>query len=321
MGRPRHAGSNFRAVLFAASESEPFDYPPSVPALLAALANEATSLDPAKRPASAAEVRHAIAAYLRNRSSIALAESAVARLETLEVLVEDGTLTSEVRQRDVDVMAAEVRFALDQALADWGGNEVAKSASAKLETLLAVRRARAAELERLARDLDPNTARRPRELAYAALGAVGLGLSVSAFVGRGDVSTASILYESFAPVAIVAVATLVLRKQLLRTALNRRTVFMLQAGLLAVTLHRALGVLAGMSPAHVLLGDQILLAMLALASSAILFRWVAWLGVIMVGGAAWSAAVPEDAMRAFAAATGAAFLVSGFFVWRTAPGR
>jgi serine/threonine-protein kinase len=321
MGRPRHAGSNFRAVLFAATVSEPIEYPPSVPALLAALANEATSLDPAKRPASAAEVRQAIAGYLRNRSSIALAASAVARLERLEVLVEDGTLTSEVRQRDVDVMAAEVRFALDQALADWGGNDVAKSASAKLEKLLAVRRARAAELERLARDLDPNTARRPRELAYAALGAVGMGLSVSAFVDRKDVSTTSILYESFAPVAIVAVATLVLRKQLLRTALNRRTVFMLQAGLLAVTLHRALGVLAGMSPAHVLLGDQILLAMLALASSAILFRWVAWLGVIMVAGAAWSAAVPEDAMRAFAAATGAAFLVSGFFVWRTAPGR
>jgi len=62
LGRPRHAGTNFRAVLFAATESEPIDYPPSVPALLAALANEATSLDPAKRPAGAAEVRQAIAA-------------------------------------------------------------------------------------------------------------------------------------------------------------------------------------------------------------------------------------------------------------------
>ena len=235
--------------------------------------------------------------------------------------MEDGTLTSELRQRDVDVLAAEVRFGLDQALAEWGGNEVARSASAKLEKLLAVRRARAAELERLARDHDPNAARRPRALAYSALGAVGLGLSASAFVGRREVSNASILYESFAPVVIVAVTTLLLRRQLLGTALNRRSLFTLEATLVAVTLHRALGLFAGMRPAHVLLGDLVLLAAATLAGAAFTFRWIAWVGVLMLAGAVWSAAMPEDAMRAFAAATGAAFLVSGFFVWRTAPGR
>jgi len=322
LGRPRHAATNFRAVLFAATASNPVKYPPSVPALLGVLANEATSVDPAKRPSSAAEVRQAIAGYLRNRSSIALAESAFERLGRLQALVQDGTaLTSEGRQRDVDVLAAEVRFALDQALRDWGGNEVAKSASSKLEELLGSRRARAAELERLARDLDPNTARRPRELAYAALAAVGLGLSASAFVDRGEVTTTSIFYESLAPVAIVAVVTLLLREKLLKTTLNRRAVFTLQATLVAVTLHRGLGVLAGMSAAHVLVGDQVLLATVAMASAAFLFRWVAWCGVVLLGGAAWAAAVPGDAMRAFAAASGAAFLVAGYFAWRTAPDR
>lgn len=322
VGRPRHAATNFRAVLFAASASAPVEYPPSVPALLAALANEATSVDPAKRPASAAEVRLAIAGYLRHRSSIALAESAVERLTRLEALVEDGTaLTSEGRQRDVDVLAAEVRFALDQALRDWSGNEVAKGASSKLEKMLASRRARAAELERLARDLDPNTARRPRELAYAALGAVGLGLSASAFVDRGAVSTTSLFYESLAPVAIVAAATLVLRRQLLQTALNRRAFFALQATLTAVTFHRALGLLASMSAAHVLVGDQILLGTVSIAGAAFVFRWFAWCGIVMLGGAVWAAAAPADAMRSFAAATGVSFLVAGYFAWSTAPRR
>jgi serine/threonine-protein kinase len=321
-GRPRHAATNFRAVLFAASSSDPFEYPATVPALLAALANAATSLDPAKRPSSAAEVRQAIAAYLRHRSSIALADSAVRRLQELEVLVEDGTaLTSEGRQREIDVLAAEVRFALDQALRDWAGNEAARNASSTLEKLVGSRRARAAELERLARDLDPNTARRPRELAYAALAAVGLGLSASAFLGRRDVSTRGIFYESLAPVAIVAIATLVLRRQLLRTTLNRRTVFGLQATLLGVAIHRALGLLAGMSATHVLVGDLVLLGTMAMLGAAFVFRWVAWCGVVLLVGAAWAAAVPEEAMRAFAAASGVAFLVMGYFAWRTAPRR
>jgi serine/threonine-protein kinase len=317
-GGPRHAATNFRAVLFAAAASEPFEYPASAPALLAALANEATSQDPAKRPSSAAEVRQAIAAYLRNRSSIALAESAVARLEKLHALTEDTTArTSESRQRDVDVLAAEVRFALDQALRDWSGNDVAKAASSKLESLLASRRARSAELERLARDLDPSLARRPRALAFAALAVVGVGLSASAFVGRGDVSTTTLFEESLAPVAIVALATLFLRRHLLTTALNRRGVAATLAAVAMVTVHRALGLLGGNSVAHVLVGDQLLLALLAVVAAIFLFRWTAWAGVLLVAGAIWAAASPDDAMRAFSAATGAALLAVGYFVWKT----
>ncbi|HEX3344723.1 MAG TPA: hypothetical protein VHS09_09135, partial [Polyangiaceae bacterium] len=318
VGRPRHAATNFRAALFAAASSEPFAYPPSVPPLLAALANQATSLDPAERPPTAADVRQAVATYLRNRSSIALAESAMLRLRKLKALAEDAAApTSEGRQRDVDVLAAEVRFALDQALRDWGGNHVAKAASAELEDLLASRRARVAELERLARDLDPNTARLPRVLAFAALAAVGLGLSASALVTRPDVTALALFEESLAPVAIVSLSTLALRRHLLATALNRRGAVSTLAAVTAVSVHRALGLLAGIGAAPLLVGDLVLLALAAALGAVFLFRWVAWGTVLLLAGAAWAAASPADAMRAFSAATGASLIALGLLSLKT----
>jgi predicted nicotinamide N-methyase len=76
-----------------------------------------------------------------------------------------------------------------------------------------------------------------------------------------------------------------------------------------------------MSATHVLVGDLVLLGTMAMLGAAFVFRWVAWCGVVLLVGAAWAAAVPEEAMRAFAAASGVAFLVMGYFAWRTAPRR
>jgi serine/threonine-protein kinase len=317
-GHARHAATTFRAALFSAAESAPFAYPASVPAPLAELANAATSRDREQRPPSAAEVRQAVAGYLRNRSSIALAASAVERLAKLEAIAgRSDAFTSEGRQRDVEVLAAEVRFGLEQALKEWPGNEAAKEASATLEALLATRRARAAELERQARDLDPSTARRPRATAFAALAAVGVGLSVSAFVGGGEITTRALFEESLAPIAILALTTLALRRTLLATTLNRRGVLATLGNVAMVSVHRALALLAGIGPAHTLIGDQVLLATGCFMAAVYLFRWVTWASVILLAGAAWAAASPSDAMRAFSAATGAALLVVAYFTWKT----
>ncbi len=318
-GTPRHRGATLREVLVSAVVSAPVVYPASVPEALAALANRATAGDPAARPASAVELRHAIADYLRHRSSIALGAEAVERVAKLRALTGGDALGDAATQRDVDLMVAEARFALQQALEQWGGNPAAQGALAELEALLAARRARAAALEQMARDLDPRISGRQRALASAALALVGVGLSVSAIVGdRSDVTPRGILLESLGPLAVLLLALALLRRHLLRTALNRRLVVGTLAAILGDKVSRALGVLAGMSAAHMLVHDSLLLAAVAAVCGALVFRWVAWCALILLAAAAGAAASPGHAMLSFSLGTGVALVAIVAFTWKKA---
>jgi serine/threonine-protein kinase len=122
-GRPRHDAAGMVDALAEAIASKPAAYGPEVPAELAALGNAATSRDKDQRPPSAAAFRQAIAAYLRHRSSNAVAGSARANLELLDARLAAGTPLSgvEVAQR-----MAECRFGFLEALRAWGGNEAAR---------------------------------------------------------------------------------------------------------------------------------------------------------------------------------------------------
>jgi len=164
-GKSRHAGTTIRAAIYSAITSEPVEYPPSVPAALGAAANAATAPDPAHRTSTAAELRERISDYLRHKGSVALARSATERLGKLRSLAAEGPASGEAGARELDRVAAEASFALREALEAWPENPDALAATAELEALLEARRARAAELERLAGDLDPSVARRQRALA------------------------------------------------------------------------------------------------------------------------------------------------------------
>ncbi len=110
-GGPRHAGTTLHTVLIAALLSEPVAYGPSVPSELAALANRATSADRASRPPTASAMRDALAAFLRHRSSMRLAEEA-------EHLVSSPERT--------EAQAVEARFGFTMALREWPENEAAR---------------------------------------------------------------------------------------------------------------------------------------------------------------------------------------------------
>lgn len=126
-GRPRHKGETAAQVLYAAMISAPVEYGDEVPQELAALANAATAADPAKRPASAAAVRDALAEFLRHRSSRRMAEAAEARLESLRPTgapPDPKTLATP----ETFATLLECRFALTQALQEWKDNERARRA-------------------------------------------------------------------------------------------------------------------------------------------------------------------------------------------------
>jgi eukaryotic-like serine/threonine-protein kinase len=120
-GRRRHTGSSLQNVIYAACQSLPVTYPGQVPRELAELCNQATHVDPANRPPSAAAFRQALERYLEHRSSIELAAEAASALATLR-----GLLEAEESDRErVAGLFAECRFGFGQALRAWPENPAA----------------------------------------------------------------------------------------------------------------------------------------------------------------------------------------------------
>ncbi len=319
-GEPRHVASTMDSTLLLAAKSPPFQYEPNVPAELAAIANRATSVATEERPASAAELREMVADYLKHKASIALGHSAAERVAKLRELTSDADARGrEGTQRDADILGAEAEFALQQALSQWPENPVARQARVDLDAVLAGRRSRAAELERLARDLDPSISSRQRAIGYAALVILGVGLSVRGVLDAQAEDTPRTLFlQSLAPLALIALAVAALRRQLLGTALNRRAVIAVLCVVAGVTVDRALGLVSGASPAEILVHDSLLAATVGFACATFLFRWLAWAALLMLVAAVVGAAAPDQAMRAFSLSSGAALLAGLVFAWRDA---
>ncbi|HEY6460069.1 MAG TPA: serine/threonine-protein kinase, partial [Polyangiaceae bacterium] len=319
-GTPRHGGSTLGATLQAAGESKPVDYPATIPAALARLANAATALLPDDRPATAASVREALADYVRHRSSIELAESGIERLGRLQTMMKDAeSLASADRQREIDVLGAETAFALAQALREWKENPVALRGSAELDALLGSRRSRAAQLERFAREHDPGVASVPRAVAAAALALVGAALSLSSlFVDGAGVTVQTLFDESLAPFSLVAIGAFALRRQFLRTILNRRVAAAMLSVTALIMVNRALGLASGATAAQVLVFDCLGIAAWCALCAVLFFRWLVLPGVLALVAAVVAAADPGRAFSAFSAASGLGLLAGAYFGWKTA---
>jgi len=302
-GAVRNAGEDPRAASLAAVEGEPYPYPPDVPDELAALANRATARDPAARPASVRELREALVGYLQHRSSLALAHSAAERVA--ELRGSGAALHDEDAQHRFERLSVEARFALDQALAQWSDNPVARQAARDLDAVLGARRARAAELERLARDLDPEALGPYRVLVFAALAVVGVGLAVVGIaMYPRQPSPAQLLYQSFAPLGLLLALAMVLRRRFLATAFNRRLLVAGLATIGGITVSRALELHAGMPTPAILLHDSLLSTVALAIAASFLFRWLAWLALLMLAAAVVAATSPAHAHVAFSIASG-----------------
>lgn len=265
-GQRRHAGASMEDLLAGSVRSLPADYPAQIPAALAALANQATARNPALRPPSAAAFRKAVGDTLRHRSASTLLASALPRLARLQALVqgpsplETAEGSGRDRQREQDRLIIEIRFALDQALKDSPDHPEVRVASETLEALVALRQERTLALERMAKDLDPRVASRERSLAITALlgGALAAALPILVYGPNYVPTPASLLAASFVPLGVLGMAVLVLRRQLWKNTLSRRTTSGLLTLVGAVTLSRALGVAAGLPASAMLMGDALM---------------------------------------------------------------
>ncbi|MBS2031349.1 MAG: serine/threonine protein kinase [Deltaproteobacteria bacterium] len=116
-GAPPHSGVDLTDVLEKAFHSAPQTYDASVPAELASICRKAMAAEPSDRYASVAELRLAVAGFLRHRQSAFLAEEAVRKLESLNARISQDAQPHTV--------LAQALFGFEQALRTWPENPVA----------------------------------------------------------------------------------------------------------------------------------------------------------------------------------------------------
>jgi|GEM_PF-938967 len=143
MGIPRHTGQTLHQLIFSVVESSPFTYPSHIPEALGKICNKATHQDPNQRYQSVLQLKEEIAAYIRHRGSLQLAEAAKKRLAELESLVQhkevqgqttpeasdpssttasEETLLNPNRALQIRDAFLECQFGFRQALQQWSDN-------------------------------------------------------------------------------------------------------------------------------------------------------------------------------------------------------
>jgi serine/threonine-protein kinase len=202
---PPHLGETFQQVVASIMASEP-TFPEDTPQELVAICRRAMHPDPAGRFESAAELRVALAAFLRHQGSRRLAADADARHRELESrLREAGGRIGGGEQRALDGLFAECRFGYQAALEAWPDNELAarglrdvtvrmaevhlehgqprvaasvlgglaappEDLVARIEAAVEAEDANRESLERLGQQLDPQIGRRTRTFMALVLG-------------------------------------------------------------------------------------------------------------------------------------------------------
>ncbi len=338
-GRFRHEGETLQEVLLSAFCSEEVVYDEAVPAELAQLCCRCTARDPEERPPTALALRDALAAFLRHRGSSSLVHSAVERLTALETLMDTASEETPTDLKRAYQLASECRFGLAQALEIWPENAGAKHAlvrclerMVRLELLqghIAAAAALTQEMEQvpeslkeamriaerkaakertehrrlkaMAKDLDAGegASQRGRALAILSGSAVAITLFIGLLPSAARLRPGVLLVAAIFTQVIVVSAIFFWRRDLMRTAFNRRLMgAMVLAGFALIT-HRVFAMIASTPTPRVLVTDSLLLATITAMLSLTLARgfWVVTL--VFLGAAVFSFVFPEQSPAVF----------------------
>lgn len=238
------------------------DFEPDVPGELEAICLQALSKDPADRFASVTAFRQAIEAFLQHRHANALADAALARLPRV------------IQDPYADPRALyEVRFGLQQALAEWPGHVAAAiglrellvsvaevhlergeadAAAAllselddpedaianRIEVLRDAQAREAAEVEALRLDRDFDLNRQSRTVWVAAIGVLWLACNVACGIlhrsGRFVFDHSALLILASVTLGLFGLGAWYVRDSLRRVGVDRRMIDTIGAGLATV---------------------------------------------------------------------------------------
>lgn len=299
-GEPRNAGTTLSEVLESALTARRFDYPTTVPAELARLANDATARDPADRPASAREVRRRIDEFLAHRASAAIADAAIARLVELESALAGDNDPSPAR---LQRLLTEAQFGLAEARRGWpDGPAIAdgRARATAIEARIAARDQERNALVDEARDARPDVAASAagRTLVRFSAACAIITVFAMAWGDRGDPRLPVDREFVALGLGVLAAGTslaFAYRRTLTENSLVQRGAFAAIALLAAVAAHRALAWSEGASLADALRDDFFITGTAVMAMGLLMIRgWIVGAALCFVAVAAiqWA---PEHA--------------------------
>jgi eukaryotic-like serine/threonine-protein kinase len=353
-GAPRHAGNSIVEAAHAAMLSEPVTYGAGVDPLLGALANHATSRDPALRPPSAAAFRLELVSFLRQRSARAMAEAALTRVDELET-----ALAAEVVPADLARayrLLTEARFGLAQSLAESASLGVARegmrrclraavelelrqdhveSAAAILRELdaaepaleerieagrarLAARTREQERLVQLERDLDPSRGAKRRTAPLVVIWVVFTSIGVYLSTGAERVSPGNLVLAAFVGAVFVGGGFYVRRNSVgMSNVFNRRAAGILVVGSVAAFANRLVAWHTG-RPAHETLAvDLLCFALVAAVGALTLLPSLALCALPPLAGVVALLLLPAHAGPIFTAVASSMILVGAAVLART----
>jgi serine/threonine-protein kinase len=350
-GRPRHDGATVMEVLRHAAQSAPFSYDASVPDELARLCNRATARRAEDRPASATELREAIADFLRHRSARALCEAALERLAQLEKLLAAPGVPTDLA--GAYRLSTEARFGLVQSLREHPSDDNTRRAMqrcliatidlelrqdhadtaealareldppdpsitqriAEARAATAERARKHARLERLDEDLDPtkHAAARTRILLWASLFIVGISVAV---ISRQKPSPKVAMLASLAGMVVVGGSILMMRRRLFDHAFNRRVAGGLLVAMFAIVIHRALNLLRPDPIEQVLQFDLLMMSASAGIAAVMLLPGLALVAAANFAGVIAIVLIPDEGPLIFGVASTISFVMAGLVLAR-----
>lgn len=314
-GQLRHAGASAVEALLRARESPPADYGEHVPPELGRLMNQACHVEPVERFADAGALREAVQDYLTHREAGAMADAGVERVARLEALLEEGA-RDESGLATIERTIAEARFGLEQSLERWPENARAAEARDRLMTIIEARRARAAELERTARERDPTVSVGARAAALLLFGIFGTTLTVFALMSSADPPPWALIFYPSAVLVATAVGVLLLRRRIMTTDYNRHFVYGLLLLLVILVGMRATGVWMGDTiDEHIVRDSWVMVAGFGLMGIA-LARWVFWVAAAYVLSVVLCIAMPAHSFQIFLAITTVVTFGAAYGQWR-----
>lgn len=314
-GQPRHPGATVTESLVHARTSPPFAYGPQVAPELADLANRACHLDPAQRPRDARAFRDELAAYLRHRDAVALAQKAQARLAEAEPLLAQPEVDLGQLER-LERLLAEARFGLEQSLERCGQLPAARAALARVQAIDEERRRHAIALETESRERDPRRGVGGRTLGMGVVTLVTIVASLPTFWMEGELSPAALLGFPAALLGVILAGGPILRPWVMTSGFNRQGYWGLVMGLAFLVLGRALGLAHDLSSAAHFTRDLLLLSAMQAVYAHAFLRWM-WFGSAMFAAAAISCAFfPQWGLALFCWSSVAAMAMFTYASWR-----
>ncbi len=354
-GKYLHTGNTLHELLKHASTSASVSYDEDVPRELADLCSAATAKDPMVRPTSAEEFRLVLASYLSHRSSIAVSNAALERLEAAERTASDAALGPQERAYHLGSHCAEARFGFQEALRAWPENGAAErglqrslallvdahllrrdavGAKAQLKSMseppkdllpkieeleleLAREGSERERLEHLDRELDSHTGFKARLATFLLFTLSTSAVSIALIVtGKGaTINNAESVMAISGLLAALALILFYKRKKLFANAFNKRLVVFVSICMVGMLINRLIGWRLATPIPQVLVGDLLLLAACTSICGYIVTRWLLWMTPFLLGGVAVITLIPSAPAPTVFATFAFLSLVAGGFAW------